>query len=184
MAAHALALGGGEVLVKERPGTIAGAALAPWLAGGEKPDWYYVRVPDPVALLEWLRPVLGARLVAAGLADEPREVLLSCWRWHVRFTVDPRRSAGSEPADPSAAGSGSWGFGVVGPMRGGRAEQRPISKGGSGWPPDGFASLVFGPYGALELEERLPDAFLGHQRDLMAALFPPHRADLVTFYLP
>lgn len=172
LAAHAAALGDGELLVKERPGTVAGSALRPFLGGGEKPDWYYVRVDDPVALLERLRPLLGTRLAAAGpaaagLAAEEREVLLSCWRWHVLFTA---RSDGA---------------GVeVGPMRPGRAEQRPISKGGSGWPPDAFASLLFGPYGALELEQRLPDAFLGAQRELMAALFPPQRADLLTFYLP
>ena len=165
LAAHAVDVGGGgEVLVKERPGTCGGDALAPWLAEGEKPDWYYVRVPDPVALLERLRPVFEARLAAAGLlAGEPREVLLSCWRWHVRFAVGPEG---------------------VGPMRPGGPEQRPISKGGSGWPPDGFASLVFGPYGAVELERRLPDAFLGRQEELMAALFPPIRADLTTFFLP
>ena len=134
------------------------------MADAGKPDWYYVRVPDPVALLDRLRPVFRARLAAAGLlAGEPREVLLSCWRWHVRFAIGPEG---------------------VGPMRGGGPEQRPISKGGSGWPPDAFASLIFGPHGAVELEQRLPDAFLGQQEELMAALFPPIRADLETFYLP
>ena len=163
LAAHARELGGGSLTVKERPGTCAGDALAPWLAGGEKPDWYYVRVADPVALLERLRPLLAARLAVTGLLAEPAEVLLSCWRWHVRFSVGPDG---------------------VGSMRGGGPEQRPISKGGSGWPPDGFASLLFGPHGAVELEARLPDAFLGRQAELMAALFPPIRSDLATFYLP
>lgn len=177
LAAHAAALGDGELLVKERPGTVAGSALAPFLGEGDKPDWYYLRVADPVALLERLRPLLGARLAAAGLGTEEREVLLSCWRWHVRFTVGPGGALDdSSTVDPSEPD--------VGPMRPGRAEQRPVSKGGSGWPPDGFASLLFGPHGALELEQRLPDAFLGEQRELMAALFPPQRADLLTFYLP
>lgn len=66
----------------------------------------------------------------------------------------------------------------------GGPEQAPLSKGGSGVPPDAVASLVLGPYGALEPEERLPDCLLGRQRRLMAALFPPVTADLLTFYLP
>ena len=40
------------------------------------------------------------------------------------------------------------------------------------------------PDGALGLEERLPDCWLGRQRDLMAALFPPMTSDVLTFYLP
>lgn len=66
----------------------------------------------------------------------------------------------------------------------GGPEQAPISKGGSGVPPDALAPLLFGPHGAVGLEERLPDCYLGRQRDLMAALFPQVTADLLTFYVP
>jgi hypothetical protein len=162
--AHAVALGGGDAAVKERPGTVAGEALAPFLVDEGRADWYYVRVPDPVALLERLRPVLSARVRSAGLTDgDGRDVLLSCWRWHVRFAVGPDD---------------------VGSMVGGGPEQRPISQGGSGVAPDVFASLLFGPFGAAGLEERHPDVILGSQRELMEVLFPPVRADLLTFYLP
>jgi hypothetical protein len=43
---------------------------------------------------------------------------------------------------------------------------------------------LFGPHGALGLEASVPDVMLGRQRDLMGSLFPPMRADLLTFYLP
>jgi hypothetical protein len=42
---------------------------------------------------------------------------------------------------------------------------------------------VFG-CGAAGLEDRFADCFLGDQADLMHTLFPPQRADLLTFYLP
>ncbi len=160
---HSFELGGGAVEAKERPGTVAGDALAPLLAGGGWPDCYYVRLPDPVALLERLRPVLTRRLVAADLASAEQEVLISAFRWHVRFAVGP---------------SGA------GPMRGGGPLQAPGAHGGSGVAPDRFASLLFGEVGAVGLAEREPDVYLGQQEALMAALFPPVRADVLTFYLP
>ena len=154
--------GGRGSEVKERPGTLAGDAVRPYLGSGGKAEWCYLRLPDPVVVLEALRPVLAARLAAAGWT-ESCEMLVSGYRWHVRFAV-------------SSAG--------VGPMQGGRAEQAPVSKGGSGVPPDAFPSLVFGPYGAREMEERVPDLHLGRQREVMSVLFPPQQADLLTFYLP
>ncbi len=85
--AYAVTVAGGEpgaVRVTERPGTLAGTALAGLLASGEtEPASYYVRVPDPVALLEALRPVLGERLRAAGSGSG--EFVLSFFRSHVRF---------------------------------------------------------------------------------------------------
>jgi hypothetical protein len=107
--------------------------------------------------------VLQARLDAAGLGDRDHEVLISTWRAHLRFGIGP---------------SG------VRLIAEGGVEQAPISKGGSGLPPDAVASLVLGPHGALGLEELLADCHLGRQRELMAALFPPRTADLLTFYLP
>jgi predicted N-acetyltransferase YhbS len=150
--------------VQDRPGTKALAAVEPYLGRAtEKPDWYYARVEHLAPLLDHLAPLLGQRLAAAGLADREHDVLLSTWRAHVCWTIGP------EGMSPVVAGG---------------AEQRPISKGGSGLPPDAVPHLLLGPYGALGLEERLPDCLLGRQRDLMAALFPPVTADLLTFYLP
>jgi hypothetical protein len=65
----------------------------------------------------------------------------------------------------------------------GGPEQAPISKGGSGVPPDALAPLMLGPFGAAGLEARYGDVMLGRQRDLMEALFPPVSSDVLTFYL-
>jgi len=156
---------GADVHVVSRTGTTAFSALEPYLepAGPHaKPDWYYGRVESLAALLGDLSPVLVDRVRRAGVTER-HDVLLSAWRHHVRFTIGP------DGMSPVVAG---------GP------EQRPISKGGSGVPPDGIAPLLLGPYGALGLEARLADCYLGRQRDLMAALFPPLRADILTFFLP
>ncbi|HEX9993544.1 MAG TPA: GNAT family N-acetyltransferase [Acidimicrobiales bacterium] len=153
-----------DVHVQERPGTVGGDAVEPLLApAAGRPEWYYARVADLAALLAHLAPVLHARLAAAGLADRRHDVLLSTYRSHLRFVIGP--DGVSEPV-------------VGGPL------QAPVAAGGSGVPPDAVAPLVLGPYGAAGLGERLPDCNLGRQRDLMAALFPPLTADLLTFYLP
>jgi hypothetical protein len=140
------------------------AALDTLLAPPEAPpEWYYGRVERLGPLLTHLAPVLQARLQAAGLGDRDHEVLLSSWRSHVRFAVGPS------------------GFRLLAE---GGPEQAPIHQGGSGVPPDALAPLLLGPHGAVGLQERLPDCLLGDQRELMAALFPPVTADLLTFYLP
>jgi predicted N-acetyltransferase YhbS len=168
--AAALALAGHAARAAEEGGVVVQdrVSLPPGLRlrlgqPAEKPDWYYARVDRLGPLLAHLAPVLQARLTAGGLGGQDHEVLLSSWRSHVRFRIGPT------------------GFRLV---EEGGPEQAPISKGGSGVPPDALASLILGPYGALGLEERLPDCHLGRQRDLMAALFPSRTADLLTFYLP
>jgi predicted N-acetyltransferase YhbS len=162
VAAAAGSGGGGPVELQRRASTPA--ALDAVLVPPEEPsEWYYGRIERLGPLLAHLAPVLQARLLAAGLADGDHEVLLSSWRSHVRFTI------------------GRSGFRL---LADGGPEQAPVSKGGSGVPPDGLAPLLLGPHGAVGLEERLPDCLLGRQRELMAALFPPVAADLLTFYTP
>jgi predicted N-acetyltransferase YhbS len=150
-----------RLVVQRRAGTPA-ALDAVLGEPTEQPDWYYGRVPRLAPLLAHLAPVLQARLRDADLGDHDHEVLLSSWRSHVRFTIGPS------------------GFRLL--AKGG-PEQAPVSKGGSGIPPDALASLLLGPYGAIGLEERRPDCHLGRQRELMDVLFPPRTADLLTFYL-
>jgi len=113
-------------------------------------------------LLDALRPVLSARLT--GDADIPATgtALISLYDSSLTFP---------------------WAHGEVGPIATGGVLQAPVSAGGSGVPPDAFARLVLGD-GALAVEKCFPDANLGRQREFMAALFPPQRADLLTFYLP
>lgn len=157
------AAGDVELLVNERPGTVAGDAVEPLLAKVDDAErvrqYYYARVEDFGALLRHLGPLLASRLPAD---QEPRELLISSFQSHVRFTIGPA--------------------GLTGLTSGG-TEQAPGNKGGCGVPPDALPSLVFGPHGALGLERLLPDCYLASQRDLMAALFPPVTSDLLTFYV-
>ena len=156
--------GAAAVHADERPGTVAGSVVA---AAGHpasvRPDWYYVRVPDVVALLEALRPVLSARVAAAHLDGDPGGAgLISFYESSLTFPWSPRG---------------------VGPFTAGGVVQAPVSRGGSGVPPDAVAALVLGD-GAAGVERRFPDANLGRQRELMTVLFPPVQADVLTFYLP
>lgn len=153
------------VAVMDRPGTGVQATLDPRLAPVDRPDasrhWYYLRVERLAPVLAALAPVLERRWRASGL--DAHDLLLSSYRSHVRMAFGPHG---------------------VGPVREGGALQAPVGAGGSGVAPDAIAPLLFGPYGALGLEERHADVLLGRQRDLMAALFPPIASDLLTFYLP
>lgn len=162
--AHAVTLAGGEatdVEVTERAGVPGLDGLL--ATGATKPESYYVRVPDPVALLEALRPVLGTRLRAAGLGEAKGEALLSFFRSHVRF---------------------DYADGEVGPVQAGGPLQAPGAVGGAGIAPDLLADLVFGPLGFAGLAAVHPDVYAASGFELAAALFPPVRADLLTYYLP
>jgi predicted N-acetyltransferase YhbS len=153
-----------ELAVKERPGSVAGDALDPFLAPSP-PDAeaYYVRVGDSVALLDHLRPVLSARLAPSGLGAGDGEILLSFFGSHVRL---PHRDGA-----------------VVGIHAGG-AMQAPGSAGGAGIAPDLIGDLLFGPLGIAGLAERHPDVYPGRHAELMRTLFPPISADLLMLYLP
>ncbi|MBB4964961.1 GNAT family N-acetyltransferase [Saccharothrix violaceirubra] len=161
-AAHALLALTGATEVSERPGTVAGDALEPLLhPGPEEIRGYYVRVPDTFALFAHLKPVFDRRLAGLGRADG--EALISFFREHLRL-----------PFREGALGT---------PLKGGRM-QGPYDLGGAGVAPDQVASLLFGPHGIRGLARIFPDVYPGPDRELMYALFPPVRADILTFYLP
>lgn len=152
----------GRVGLVERPGTLVHEVCAPLMEPATgTPEQYYVRIPDAAAVLDALRPVLSARLAAAGL--DRTEVLLSTYRHHYRFDVGP------DGLSPAATG---------GPM------QDPVSRGGMGVAPDWLAPLLFGPWGAEGLARLRPDVTPEGDPELFAALFPPVRADVLTYYLP
>jgi predicted N-acetyltransferase YhbS len=163
--AHAHRMGGEATSVMDRHTANAHAVIEPRVeptddhdGGGE---WFYVRVSRLAPLLNRLRPVLAARWRAAG--GEECDVMVSSYRSHVRFHLGPD--------------------GMSEVVAGGHL-QAPVSAGGSGVPPDVLGPLVFGPFGAAGLEPHHPDMWLGRQRELMHALFPPVRSDVLTFYLP
>ena len=157
-ASEARSDGGTGATVQLRPGI---PGLASMLGAPQRPDWYYVRIPDVAGLFAALRPELEHRLEQSEFATSDQLVELSFW--------------GSQLAFPIANGR-------VGPITTGGPRQVIVSQGGSGLPPDAVAHLVFG-CGAAGLEDRFPDCYLGDQTALMHALFPPRRADLLTFYL-
>lgn len=138
------------VRVLRRPGTVGAAALD----GITVPvhQWgVYVRVPDPVALLDAIRPVLSARLADSPLARWSGELAISLYRDGIRVVAD---------------------HGEVVKVASERGEEDPFDTNGVGVAPDLIATLIFGRYGALELERRHDDVGYGYQRALMATLFP------------
>jgi hypothetical protein len=160
LVAHCAArLDGKPLAVADRPGTPV-AALLDEIAEPSARDVqrYYVRIPDPESLLDALRPVLDARLAAFD-GDVPDEIVLSFFGSHVRLPV-ARRQVGRAVA--------------------GGTMQAPYAAGGAGIAPDALAEVLFGPDGLAGL--RRPDVCPGPHRELMAALFPPQTADVLTFY--
>jgi hypothetical protein len=118
-------------------------------------------VADPAALVAHLRPVLSARLAAAGRTEDGT-ALVSFFRTHIRFPIIG---------------------GQVGPVTTGGTMQAPAAAGGAAVAPDLVAPLLFGPDGIDGLARRHPDVYTGPDAHLMRALFPPVRADILTFYL-
>jgi predicted N-acetyltransferase YhbS len=161
----AAAAGLGGVAILERSTPVVDALLRDIAEAPGTPErsreWFYARIPELAPLLDHLRPVLLDRFRSAAIGGH-HEVLLSSWRTHVRFSIDD-----DSMSDVVAGGP----------------EQAPISKGGSGAPPDALAPLMLGPLGAAGLEARCGDVMLGRQRELMEALFPAVSSDVLTFYL-
>jgi predicted N-acetyltransferase YhbS len=162
--AHAAALtSGGDLAVKERPGCVGADALDRFLAPPPRQaERYYTRIPDVATLLDHLRPVLSARLAASDLAAASGEAVVSFFRQHVRLP---------------------YANGTVGEVQTGGRMQAPGAAGGAGVAPDLVGPLLLGPYGIDGLAEQHPDVYPGRNEDLMRTLFPPVRADLLTFYL-
>ena len=109
-------------------------------------------------LFDVLRPVLDARLAAFD-GDVPDEIVLSFFGSHLRFPVNGRQIGRPVP---------------------GATMHAPYSAGGAGIAPDALPEVLFGPDGIAGL--RRPDVYPGRHRELMAALFPPQTADVLTFY--
>ncbi len=77
------------VRVVHRAGTVTGEAWDPLLdAPGDAAEQYYVRIADPAAVLDALRPVLHRRMLAAGIERFGGELVLSTFGAHYRMAVD------------------------------------------------------------------------------------------------
>ena len=159
LVSHALDEAGDfEVVLQDTPGSDWSAHLqavgtwwGPWLG-------LYCRIPDPVAFLQVVRPLLSARLAASPLASAAGEVTISLYNDAVRLAY-----AGGEVTDVARAD----------PI------EDPFEDGEAGVAPDWFPALVLGRWGAVGLEERIDDVTLGPHRQLLEILFPARPADVV-----
>jgi predicted N-acetyltransferase YhbS len=111
----------------------------------------YVRVADPLALLERLRTVLSDRLAASPRAGTSGQLLLSTYSFSIVLSYRDGQVVSVEAEPP---------------------EQKPDERGGAGVPPDLIATLVLGRYGAAGLAARHDDVRLGPAADLVETLFP------------
>jgi predicted N-acetyltransferase YhbS len=137
--------------------------LAPYGSAEPTTQAYYVRIGDPVAFLTALQPELERRLASSELAASTGEALLSLYASSIRFGYE--------------AGS-------IGPFVPGPGVPAPVAAGGSGVPPDLFASLTLGPLSIGELDGRHPDFTPGEQRRLLDVLFPPLSSDVHSWVAP
>ncbi|MFE4518858.1 GNAT family N-acetyltransferase [Kitasatospora sp. NPDC056783] len=149
--------------VVHRPGTLPATVWHDSLdhAPRAEAEQYYVRIPEPGALLDRLRPRFRQCLTAAGLDVADRELLLSTFGAHYRVPL-------GEPGKVVTGGT----------------MQRLGRAGGVSVAPDQLAALLFGPYGIEGLAGLRPDVYARGEEELHRALFPPLTADLLTYYLP
>jgi hypothetical protein len=137
------------------PGPWVDVALA---AGARTPYGlgYYVRVPDPVALVAAMVPVLDRRLREAGRQDSgPLD--LSLYEAGLRLEL-----ADGRITEVTAA----------------PAIEDPFDHDDVGVAPDHLPALVLGRWGAAGLAARYDDVTLGRHADLLEVLFPRLHADV------
>jgi hypothetical protein len=154
--AHAAALGR-PVVIEERSGVTP--LLDPLTVRHPRTYALYVRVAEPVRLLDRMRPVLSDRLRRSLLRGSSGQLLLSLYTSSILL---------------------SYAGGEVTRVEAGPGEQSPVEKGGAGVPPDLIATLIYGRYGANGLDARHDDVRLGQAGPVMDILFPRIEADIAT----
>jgi hypothetical protein len=159
---HHVSADASDVSVAARP-HVAGLWDDVLAVGDGVVEQYYVRIPDPAAVLDRWRPVLGARLGAAGVERSGRDIVVSTFGAHYRLAITDHG---------------------VGPVRIRGPMQAPGAAGGCGVAPDALAPLLVGPHGMHGLARRRPDVYPGPDAELYETLFPPLTADLLTWYPP
>ncbi len=119
---------------------------------------YYVRIPDPIAFLELLRPVLSRRLAASDLADG--DAARSRSRSTRTASPSTTRTARSPPCARSPV-----------------SRTRPTST-ASAWRPTGSPRSRFGRWKATDLAKRVDDVLVLRDHHLMNVLFPFRTSDV------
>jgi predicted N-acetyltransferase YhbS len=160
LVAAAAADGGPALRLLDRPGTIL-SGLLPDLAAPSLEAAYalYVRVADPVGLLERLRPALSARLAASPFVTDRGRLVLTLYTATVALDYDGGEVTAIGPV----------------PLVEDPGEERDDE---IGVPPDLVATLLLGRYGARGLADRHDDVRLGARSALADALFPRLLADV------
>ena len=162
------AVASGERLsVVHRAGTVTGRTWDGLLEpADDAAEQYYVRIADPAAVLDALRPVLARRAAGfdgerAGIDRLGAALVISTFGAHYRLPVT---DGGFGPVE------------VGGPM------QAPGANGGFGVAPDQLGALLLGGRGFAGLRRLRPDVY--GDRELGEVLFPPRTADVLSYYLP
>lgn len=148
---------GPDLAIVDRPGTPFSVALR---ASGEPSQDYlaiYTRIPDPVAFLRHVRPVLAQRLAGSPFAGECGSVVVSLYDRSITIAYER---------------------GAVGAIEWGPAIEDPFEEGHAGVAPDALDALVLGRFGAAGLDALVDDVMLGRDLPLLDVLFPPMRADV------
>jgi predicted N-acetyltransferase YhbS len=155
--------GAGGMGVMHRPASPSGVFIGSFGETSDNTEAYYGKVLSVEGLLEALRPTFDRRLAEAGLDDLTHPWMLSTYvsSYHADI-VD----------------------GTFGPITSSPGIQAPVSKGGSGVPPDLIATMVLGRDGITELNHWHGDVYLGKQAAIMDALFPPQEVDILTWIVP
>jgi hypothetical protein len=152
-----IAAGEARLVIEDRPGDPFGDRVR---ARGVHVPWFsarYIKVPDPWALLDALRPVLDRRLASSALAAQSGVLPISSFA----STIEVHYADGR-----------------ITDLRRAPGLQDPSEEGGIGVPPDWFGALVLGRFSPAELEARVDDVMFDGHRDLVEVLFPPLLVDV------
>jgi hypothetical protein len=150
---------GASLVVQDRAGAPVGTLLGGDTVPVVRRKWLYLRIADPVALLDALRPVLSERLARSSLRRESGSAMLSFYRTAARLDFRTGEIVAVTPCAPI---------------------REPASEGAAGVPPDLTARLVFGEAGIDGLGEH-PDVEMGPHRALLGVLFPPQHVDALIW---
>jgi hypothetical protein len=143
----------------DSPGSVFGQQLRDLGDAFEYGLGYYARIPDPLAFLEMIRPILSARLSGSDLSHASGTLEISLYASGLAIDYDR---------------------GTVGEIRTIPGVEDPTDHDGIGVAPDWFPALVLGRWGAAELAQRADDVIIARDRHLMNTLFPRRASDVAA----
>jgi len=143
----------------DSPGSVFGEQLRALGSPFEYGLGYYVRIPDPVAFIELLRPILEERLGESELADASGSLEISLYTTGIAVDYE---------------------HGAVTGVRAIEGVEDPTDHDGIGVAPDWFPALALGRWGACELARRVDDVIILRDRKLMDVLFPQRASDVAA----